>query len=382
MSHCTLSDERQALRDSVRSFAERHVRPAAAKHDRDESYPAVIRRKAAEQGFVAPTVPTAFDGPGRDVRDALLIEEELWRADPGIGTALISADAGTRLIDHYGTRQQKSRWLPRIAAGEAVSAITITEPDHGTDVASIETTARRDGDEWVLDGTKTWVTNGSVADVLVVLAKTNTGAGHAGISTFLVPSDRPGIETETLAGTLGLRAADFAAVEFDAVRVPATNLVGEVDDGFSQLLTFLAAGRATVAAEALGAASAVVERVGEQIAAEDCPPSQRSQPSSDACSLDLRSSVAAARSLTYRAGHALSERPGEARSERLANMAKLYASETAIDVVDRGLELCGPDTGSTGPSLEKYYRDLRATTIIEGTSESIRSAIARQLLEG
>jgi acyl-CoA dehydrogenase len=392
-----VSAEHEAIRQAVREFGEEEIRPVAREHDENKEYPVELRRQAAELDFVAPHVPPEYGGAGMDAIGRTIVTEELWRADPGIGSAIGSAGFGSSMILEYGDEWMKEEWLPRIVDGESASFSAISEPAHGSNVAGMETTAETDsaeqspadpgeaeaspdGDEWVIDGNKMWITNGTVADVGVVMAKTDPGEGHRGITAFLVPADTDGFQTETIDNKLGIRASDLAEVILDDVRVPEENVVGEVNQGFYQLMDFFASGRASVAAQAIGAAQAALD------AAVDYA-NQREQFGRKISEFqaiehkiaEMATQVEAARSLTYRAAsHVAEDKDDEA--VRLASMAKLFASEMSVDVADEAIQVHGGAGYVTDHPVERYYRDARITKIYEGTSEIQKNIISDRLL--
>ncbi|PSP73514.1 acyl-CoA dehydrogenase [Halobacteriales archaeon QH_9_66_26] len=374
-----LSAEQEAIRSAVREFAEEEVAPVAREHDESGEYPEELRREAAEYDFVAPNVPTEYGGAGIDTLSSALVTEEFWRADPGIGSAVGSAGFGSSMIVEYGDEWMKEEWLPKIAAGESVSASAISEPAHGSNVAGIETRAEKDGDEYVLNGNKMWITNGTVADVAVVMTKTDPGAGHQGITAFLVPTDTEGFSTEKIDNKLGIHASDLAEVLLDDVRVPEANVVGEVNQGFYQLMDFFAAGRTSVAAQAVGAAQGALDAAREYAGERE----QFDQPIAEFQAIrhklaEMATNVDAARSLTYRAASHVES--GEADAVRFASMAKLFASEHAVDVADEAIQVFGGAGYVTDHPAERYYRDARITKIYEGTSEIQKNIIADALL--
>ena len=314
-----------------------------------------------------------------DALASSLVTEELWRADPGIGSAVGSAGFGSNMLIAYGDEWMKEEWLPEIAAGEAVSASAISEPAHGSNVAGIETRAEQDGDEWVIDGNKTWITNGSVADVAIVMTKTDPGAGHRGITAFLVPTDTDGFTAEKIDNKLGIRASDLAELRLDDVRVPEGNVVGEVNEGFYQLMEFFASGRTSVAAQAVGAAQGALDAAREYATERE----QFDQPIAEFQAIrhklaEMATDVDAARSLAYRAASAVESDADDA--VRLASMAKLFASEHAVDVADEAIQVFGGAGYVTDHPAERYYRDARITKIYEGTSEIQKNIIADRLL--
>jgi len=227
----SLSDEHEAIRAAVREFGENEIQPVAEEHDREGKYPEELRRTAAEYDFVAPSIPVEYGGAGMDKLSKTIVTEELWRADPGIGSAVGSAGFGTNMIVEFGDDWMKEEWLPKIASGEVASCSCISEPAHGSNVSGIETVAEKDGDEYILNGNKMWITNGTVADIGVVMAKTSPGERHRGITAFLLPMDTDGISTEKIDNKLGIRASDLAEVVIDDVRIPEENVIGEVDEG-------------------------------------------------------------------------------------------------------------------------------------------------------
>ncbi|EMA52049.1 acyl-CoA dehydrogenase family protein [Halococcus thailandensis] len=374
-----LSGEHEAIRSAVREFAEEEIVPVAREHDESGEYPAELRREAAEYDFVAPNIPEEYGGAGMDALAGSIVTEELWRADPGIGSAVGSAGFGSDMLIEYGSEWMKEEWLPKIAAGEAVSASAISEPAHGSNVAGIETRAEQDGDEWVIDGNKTWITNGSVADVAIVMTKTEPGAGHRGITAFLVPTDSEGFTAEKIDNKLGIRASDLAELRLDDVRVPEENVVGEVNEGFYQLMEFFASGRTSVAAQAVGAAQGALDAAREYATERE----QFDQPISEFQAIrhklaEMATDVDAARSLAYRAASAVESDADDA--VRLASMAKLFASEHAVDVADEAIQVFGGAGYVTDHPAERYYRDARITKIYEGTSEIQKNIIADRLV--
>jgi len=376
----TLSDEHRAIRTAVREFGENEIEPVAAEHDQNKTYPEAIRRKAAEYDFVGASIPTEYGGAGMDMLESVIVTEELWRADPGIGSAVGSASFGTNMLTRFGDEWMKEEWLPKIAAGETASASAISEPAHGSDVAGMETTAEKDGDEWVIDGNKMWITNGTVAGVAVVMAKTTPDAGHEGITAFLVPTDLEGFSAEKIDNKLGIRASDLAELIFDGVRVPEENVIGEVDEGFYQLMEFFAVGRTGVAAQAVGCAEgaldAAIEYANER---EQFGRKIKEFQAIEHKLADMATRVEAARSLTYRAASQIEEGNQDVAA-KFSSMAKLFASEVAVDVADEGVQVHGGSGFVTDYPAERYYRDARITKIYEGTSEIQKNIISDQIL--
>ena len=378
----TLSAEQEAIREAVREFATAEIQPVAREYDESGEYPEELRRKAAELDLVAPHIPTEYGGAGMDTLSRCVVTEELWRGNPGIGSAIGSAGFGTSMILEYGDEWMKEEWLPGIAAGEAVSCSCISEPAHGSNVAGMETHAEPDGDGYVLNGNKMWITNGTVADVAVVMAKTDSDADppHRGISAFLVPTEREGFQPTKIDNKLGIRASDLAEIVIDDVRVPEENVIGELDEGFYQLMDFFASGRTSVASQAVGAAQgaldAAVEYANER---EQFGQKIRDFQAIEHKIAEMATAVEAARSLTYRAAaHVESEKDDTA--VKLASMAKLFASEHAVDVADEGIQVHGGAGYVTDHPAERFYRDARITKIYEGTSEIQKNIISERVL--
>ena len=375
-----LSDEHRAIRRTVRSFGQDEIRPVAREHDEEQRYPLDLIEQAAEMDLIAPHIPVEYGGAGMDTISSTIVTEELWRADPGIGSAIGSRGFGSTMILRFGDEWMKEEWLPQITAGESACASAISEPAHGSNVAGMETSAERDGDEWVIDGNKMWITNGTVADVAVILAKTDPGAGHRGISAFLVPTDTPGFTAEPIDNKLGIKASDLGELILDDVRVPADHLIGEENQGFYQLMEFFASGRVSVAAQAVGASQAALDAALEYANERE----QFDQPIAEFQAIqhklaDMATAVEAGRSLTYRAAAAI-EADHDEEATRLASMAKLFASERAVEVADDAIQVHGGAGYVTDHPVERYYRDARITKIYEGTSEIQRNIIADQLL--
>ena len=391
-----LTPEQEAIRDAVREFGEAEIRPVAAAYEDDQRYPADLLEAAADLDLVAPHVPEAYGGADMDAISTLLVTEELWRADPGVGGSIAAADFGTGMLLEYGEEWMCEAWLPKITAGETPIATGISEPAHGSNVAGMETraeksearsaseqsgeAAEKDGDEWVIDGQKMWITNGTVADVAIVMAKTSPGDGHRGITAFLTPTDVDGYEATKITNKLGIEAQDTAEIVLDGLRVPDENVVGEVDRGFYQLMDFFGPARADVAAQATGVAQAALEEAIAYAGERE----QFGGPIADFQAIrhtiaEMATNVEAARSLTYRAGAAL-ESGDDALATKLASMAKLFASERAVEVTDDALQVHGGAGYVADHPVERFYRDARITKIYDGTSEIQKNIIADQLL--
>ena len=375
-----LSAEQEAVREAVREFGANEIRPVADEYEADQRYPADLLAEAADYDFVAPAVPEEYGGAGMDTISELLVTEELWRADPGIGGSISAARFGTEMLLSYGEEWMKEEWLPKITAGETPLCTGISEPAHGSNVAGMETRAEKDGDEWVVNGQKMWITNGSVADVAIIMARTTEAGGHDGISALLTPTDVPGYSASRIENKLGIHAQDTAELVLEDLRIPEENVVGEVDRGFYQLMEFFAPARADVGAQAVGVAQAALdaaikyagerEQFGQKIGEFQAIEHKLAE---------MATNIEAARSLTYRAGSAI-ESGDDDLATRLASMAKLFASEHAVDVTDEALQVHGGAGYVSDHPVERFYRDARITKIYDGTSEIQRNIVADDLL--
>ena len=248
-----LSAEQRQVREEVRRFAENEIRPVATEYDRDERFPAEVVEAAAEMGLTGMNIPMEYGGAGYDTLTNVIAAEELFAADAGIGLCIQSAAFGADAIIGFGTDEQKERFLEPVATGEAIMGAAISETDTGSDVSSVSTRARKEGDEWVVDGNKMWITNGSVGDFFVVLCETDPEAEgrYNGFSQIVVESDRDGFEAEKITGKLGIRASDTAELIFDGVRVPLESRVGAEGEGTLHMMRNLEIERLTLAAMSL-----------------------------------------------------------------------------------------------------------------------------------
>ena len=376
-----LSDEQKQVRDEVRRFAENEIKPVAAEYDREETFPHDVHDEAAELGFVGASVPVEYGGIGYDYLTNAIIVEELFAADPGIGLSISSAAFGADALSEFGTEKQKEEYLRPVATGEAIMGSAISEPDVGSDVSSVSTSAEKDGDEWVIDGNKMWITNGSVGDFFVVLCETDPDAEgrYNGFSQIIVESDRDGFEAEKITGKLGIRASDTAELVFDGVRVPEENLLGTRGAGFLQLMQFFDETRTAVAAQGVGIARGAAERALEYAQERE----QFGRPISEFQAIqhklaDMYTRTEAARQLTYKSAWSVDH--ADDQLTQLASMAKEYASRVAVDVADEAVQVHGGAGYVDDFDVERLYRDAKITQIYEGTTEIQKNIIARELL--
>ncbi|MCU4799095.1 acyl-CoA dehydrogenase family protein [Halobacteria archaeon HArc-gm2] len=376
-----LSDEQRQVREEVRRFAENEIAPVAREHDRGEKYPRGIVEQAAELGLTGANIPVEYGGVGYDTLTNALIAEELFAVDPGIGLCVQSAAFGSDAIIGFGTDEQKERFLEPVATGEAVMGAAISEPHAGSDVSSVSTSAEKEGDEWVIDGSKMWITNGSVGDFFVVLCQTDPDAEgrYNGFSQIVVESDRDGFEAEKITGKMGIRASDTAELVFDGVRVPEENLIGTPGAGFLQLMQFFDETRTGVAAQAVGIAKGAAERALDYAQERE----QFDRPISEFQAIqhklaEMHTRTEAARLLTYRSAWSVDYSDDDLTM--LASMAKEFASQVAVDVADEALQIHGGAGYVDDFDVERLYRDAKITQIYEGTTEIQKNIVARELL--
>lgn len=373
-----LTEEQQSVRRAVREFGENEIEPVAREHDEQHRYPDDVYQKAAELGLVGPSIPEEYGGAGMDLLSSVIVEEELWRADTSIGYVLGANSTQIFLLTEYGSTAQKEAWLPKIAAGDAQLAFAISEPGTGSDVAGLDTRARRDGDEWVIDGAKMWISEGTIADGCLVFAKTDADAGHRGISAFVVPTDSDGYEATAIENKLGLRCGDLAEVQLNDVRVPSDALLGAENEAFYYLMDSFNRGRIRTAAQGVGAAQGALDAAVEYGDERE----QFGQPIGEFQAIkhklaDMATQLEAGRSLTYRAADVVERDASQAN--RLASMAKLFTSEAAVDIADEAVQVHGGAGFVSDHPVERYYRDARILKIYEGTSEIQKNIIGDEL---
>jgi len=374
------SSEQEQLRDEVRRFAENEIRPVATEYDVAEEFPHDVVDAAAEMGLTGAGIPMEYGGAGYSTLEVAMIVEELFAADPGIGLSITATAFGADAIEAFGTEDQKERFLEPVARGDAIMGAAISEPDVGSDVSAVSTRAEKDGDEWVIDGNKMWITNGSVGDHFVVLCDTDPDAEdrYAGFSQIVVESDRDGFEADKIEGKLGIRASDTAELIFDDVRVPEENLIGEEGAGFLQQMQFFDDTRTAVAAQGVGIAKGAAERALDYAGERE----QFGRPIGDFQAIqhklaEMYTQTEAARMLTYKSAWSVDN--ADEQLTTLASMAKEFASRVAVEVADEAVQIHGGAGYVNDFDVERFYRDAKITQIYEGTTEIQKNVIAREL---
>jgi alkylation response protein AidB-like acyl-CoA dehydrogenase len=372
-----LSAEQELIRGSAREFVEREIVPFARDWDREEELDRGIVPKLAEVGFLGSALPAEHGGQGLDTISYCLIMEELGRADSSVrGIVSVNVGLAGKTIGRFGTEEQKREWLPKLTSGEALGCYALTEPGSGSDPASLVTRARRDGEEWVMDGLKIFITLGSWAAVALVFARTGE-QGARGITCFLVPTDSPGFSARPIKGKLGLRAQDTAELFLDGVRVPAGSVLGEEGGGFRVAMSALDNGRISLAAGSVGIAQGCLdaslayagerEQFGKPIAQFQLVQELLAE---------MAVETEAARLLVWRAA-ALAD-SGD-RHTLASSVAKYYASEVCVRAANAAVQVHGGYGYVDEFPVGKYLRDARVTTLYEGTSQIQKLIIGRAL---
>ncbi|HXJ33627.1 MAG TPA: acyl-CoA dehydrogenase family protein [Candidatus Eisenbacteria bacterium] len=377
----TLSEQHRLVAETIRDFCEREVKPAASAWDRDEKFPMDTVKALGRLGFLGVALPTDVGGGGADALTNALVVEGVARYDASLGLTVAShGGLASGHINLFASDHLRKRYLPKLATGEWLGAWCLTEPGSGSDAGGLRTRAVRDGDHWILDGSKMFITQGTVGDVYVVLASTDPEKGTQGVSAFVVERGTPGLGNGRKIEKLGLHSSDTAEVVLENVRIPAGNLIGELDQGFKQALRILDGGRITMGAWCCGIARGALE---ESIAyAKERKTFGKPIAEHQGVQFllaDMATRIDAARCLLYRACH-LKDAGRPFGTE--ASMAKLAASEAAMWATTKAVQIHGGYGYMRDFPVERYMRDAKLGEIGEGTSEVQRIVIARALLRG
>ena len=376
----TLSDEQELAQRAARDFASEKVLPLAAEIDEQGKIPPALLAEMGALGFMGAYVPERYGGSGLDTVSYILIVEEINRACASTGVVLSShLSLAIEPILEYGTVAQKEHFLPAMARGERIGCFALSEPASGSDAAAMRTSARRDGDSWVLNGTKNFITNGSLSDVAVVFAQTDPAKRHKGIAAFIVEKGTAGFSVGKLEKKLGIRGSDTAQLIFADCRVPAANLLGEVGDGFKIALSTLDGGRISIAAQAVGIARACLEdSLGYAKEREAFGKKIAEFQAIQWMLADMATEIDAARLLTWRAASLK-----DAGQDHIlaAAEAKLFASDVAVKAARDCVQIFGGYGYLKDFPAERHYRDAKITEIYEGTSEIMKLVIAEEILK-
>ncbi len=370
-----LNEQQRMIRDMARDFAKKEVAPPAAENDELERFPADIVKRLGELGFMGMNVPEQYGGAGLDSLCYVLAMEEISRACASTGVIMsVNNSLVCWPLETYGTEEQKKQWLTPLAKGELLGAYCLSEPDAGTDAANQLTVAKPDGDGWVINGMKNFITNGAHADVLIMFAQTNPELKHKGIRAFIVEKDDPGFSVIRKEEKMGIRASDTAQLALDNVRVGPDRVLGGEGTGFKIAMSTLDGGRIGIAAQALGICTAAYEAARDYAKQRE----QFGRPIAKFQAIqwkiaDMALRLEAARLLTYKAAWAKDQ--GGRYSEEAA-MAKLAASEAAHFITNEAVQIFGGNGYSKEYPVERHFRDAKITEIYEGTSEAQRLVIS------
>ena len=375
-----LSNEQKDIIKAAREFAEGEFPEVAEESDKNEKFPRALWKKACDLGFVGVFIQEAYGGAGLGFFDDSLITEEFWRVDPGCGLAVLAATFGAQLIQLFGNETQKQRYLSPLIRGDAIMGSAITEPDAGSDVAGVATTAVSDGDFYVINGNKMFITNGTIASFVNVLCVTDPDNPnrHRRHSVIAVDTATEGFEATKLTGKLGIRASDTAEIALNNVRVPKENLIGTSGQGFKQFMEFFNVTRIHICAQAVGAAEGATEKAIAHI-------KNRKQFGKPLASFqvnqfkiaEMATRIEACRSLYWRAAWLLDNGTPD---HRLVAMAKWFCGEMAVDVANEALQIHGGYGYLREYGVEKYYRDAKILEIYEGAKEIEKLVVARAIL--
>ncbi|MBA2877084.1 hypothetical protein HNR63_000111 [Anoxybacillus kamchatkensis] len=375
------TEEQQMMRQMVREFAANEIAPFVERMERGE-FPRPILEKMAELGLMGITVPEQYGGAGMDFTSYIIAIHEISKVSATVGVILsVHTSVGTNPILYFGTEEQKQKYVPKLARGEYLGAFCLTEPGSGSDAASLKTTAVRDGDHYVLNGSKVFITNGGEADTYIVFARTNLEEkGSKGVSAFIVEKQTPGLVIGKDEKKMGLHGSRTVQLSFEDMRVPAENLLGQEGDGFTIAMANLDVGRIGIAAQSLGIAEAALEHA-TSYAKERM---QFGKPIAEQQAIafklaDMATNVEAAKLLVY---HAAFLRSNGMPCGKEASMAKLFASKTAMENAIEAVQIFGGNGYTEDYPVERLFRDAKVCEIYEGTSEIQRLVISKHLLKG
>jgi len=373
-----LSEDHRLIRDAVRDYVRDHVAPHAAQWDRNESFPREALAGLAALGCYGVAVPERWGGAGLDYVSLALVIEEIAAGDGGTSTIVsVNNCPVCSILLAWGTEEQKARWLTPLASGAMLGAFCLTEPQVGSDASALRTTARRDGDHWVLDGVKQFITSGANGDVAIVMAVTDREAGKRGISAFLVPTDSPGYRVAHLERKLGQHSSDTAQIALEGCRVPAENMIGEAGQGYRIALSGLEGGRIGIASQSVGMARAAFDAALRYAHEREAFGATIFNHQAVQFRLaDMATSLEAARQLIL---HAASLKDAGQPCLKEAAMAKLFASEAAERICSDAIQIHGGYGYVADFPVERIYRDVRVCQIYEGTSDIQRILIGRAL---
>lgn len=372
------TEEQAMIRTTIRDFAEKEIAPVSRDINRDEQFPSDIINKLGEMGILGLNLPSEYGGGGADYLSYCVMLEEIGRVDLGVALTISAhLSLGGKTISQWGTEEQKQKYLPSMASGKKLACFATTEPDVGSDISSINTSAVLQGDEWILNGTKTWSSNGGVADLAIIIAQTDKSKGGRGLTAFIVDRDTKGFSSKDIHNKFGVRSSNTAELILEDCRVPQSNLLGPVGRGMAVALSAFDSARLGVAARSVGAAQACID-------ASVSYAQNRQQFGKPIGSFqliqeliaDMAVETVAARLLVYRAA-TMKDKGDPATVE--TSMAKYYSSEIAVKAANNAIQIHGSYGYSDEFPVERYFRDVRVSCILEGTSQMHKLIIGRAL---
>ncbi|MBA4390147.1 MAG: acyl-CoA dehydrogenase [Syntrophus sp. (in: bacteria)] len=376
-----LTREQIDIKQAAREFAEGEFKERAKEFDENESFDLSIWKKACENGFVGTFIQEEYSGAGLGFFEHSLIAEEFWRVDPGCGQAVLSTTFGSEMIQAFGSEELKKKYLPPLVNGEAIMGFGITEADAGSDAAAIKTRAEKKGDKYIINGSKMFTTNGTLAQYLLVLCLTNPEEknSHKRHSAILIDTGSPGYEATKIHGKMGIRASDTAEISLSNIEAPITNLVGKEGNGFHQLMDFFNKTRNHVAAQGVGVAQGALELALAHIKKRKAFGGALSRLQGIQFMIaEMATRIESARSLYWRAAYSVDKgRP----DPTLISMAKWNAGDTAVYVVNQALQLHGGYGYIAEYDIQRFYRDAKIVEIYEGSREVEKSIIANDLIK-
>jgi len=376
-----LSKSQKQIQKAARDFAKGEFdKELALELDNKHEFPWKIWKKACELGFVGIHFPEEYSGEGLGVLENIIIADEFCSRDSTIGAAVILSSFASECVLRFASDELKAKFLPKVAEGEMLSGGAFTEPGHGSDITAMDTAAVKDGDEWVINGTKTFITNGGLCGFYSVLCQTDAEAkpSYRGLSLILVEADRPGITATDVGPKMGIHMMATAEVNFKDVRVPASNLIGKEGQGFYQVLEFFDESRILIAAQALGTAQGAFDRALAYVKQREQFGRKIAQFQVTQHKLaDMATKIELARLITYKAAWNYDQGRID---PKLTSMAKMYAARTAVEVADEAIQLLGGYGYMTEYEVERFYRDAKITELYEGTKEIQKNTIASAVL--
>ncbi|MEM3536570.1 MAG: acyl-CoA dehydrogenase family protein [Candidatus Bathyarchaeia archaeon] len=381
--HFQLTDEQKEIKKAVREFCEKEFTPELAlEYDQKEDFPMALYKKAAQLGFTSMRIPAEYGGQGYGLLEDCIVVEEMCRVDPGLGVAV---SLGNLMVPdvllRHGSEEQKEKYIPPLAKGEKISAAAFTEPEHGSDITRMDTTAVKKGNEWVINGAKEFITNAPIADTFIILCQTDPNAtpSHRGQSLFLAEKGMSGLEATKLHGKMGIKPCVTGSLSISDLKVPEANLVGELNKGFYYTLELFDGTRITVAAQAVGMAQGAFEKALNYAKTRK----QFGQPIINFQGVsfklaEMAMKIEAARLMTYKAAWIYDK---EKPNPMATSMAKAYASRVAMEVTDDAIQIFGGYGYLADYHVERFHRCAKITEIYEGTTEVQKLTIINQLMK-